>query len=449
MPPARAARPAETSCACCSSSSGSGVELRGRRPRARARPRARGRRTTGCAAAAARAGTCRRPAGTRQPSKPDSPSLPKPSTTRPSGSAPGSRIVRPGVVLEARERLARPGAVEQHVADHPRSPGDRVQRQDPDPRQLLACDVAVEAAEQLVAAADGEERRAVVDRLAQRVRLARRGRARRAPARGPGRRRRRRGRSRRRAPGRASPIALHVELVPARAARAPRARRCCRGRRRCSGSRDRDGRRGSSRRVLPVVRDVAARGDDLAQREHRRVGRENGQLAARAASARARGRAPRSSDGHDLDPLARQAAVGEAQRELGRAAAGRDERGRGPRAAARSRRPRSTRRHGRRRSRRSARSRATVRRAALDERAHRLVRAGRVLDQQHQQPRSPIVIRSKRPNAAAKRCEPGDDVVERRVERERERRRAERVVDVVEAGQRQLDARFALRARRA
>ena len=160
----------------------------------------------------------------------------------------------------------------------------------PIPGQLLARDVAVEAAEQLVPAADGEERRVVLDRLAERVRLLRRDRARRAPARGPARRRRRRGRSRRRAPGRAcrSP----ARRARARAlARARRRRRCCRGRRRCSGSRDRDGRRGSSCCALPVVRDVPARGDDLAHREHRGVGRENGQLAAGRASARARGRA--------------------------------------------------------------------------------------------------------------------------------------------------------------
>ena len=50
---------------------------------------------------------------------------------------------------------------------------DRVERQQPDPGQLGAGDVAVEAAEQLVAAAHREERRAAVDRLAQRARLRR------------------------------------------------------------------------------------------------------------------------------------------------------------------------------------------------------------------------------------------------------------------------------------
>ena len=48
------------------------------------------------------------------------------------------------VVLEAGERLAGPGAVEQDVADHPALAGDRVQRQQADPGQLRARDVAIE-----------------------------------------------------------------------------------------------------------------------------------------------------------------------------------------------------------------------------------------------------------------------------------------------------------------
>ena len=71
-----------------------------------------------------------------------------------------------GVVLEPRKRFAGPGALEQHVADHPPLTGDRVQRQQPDPRQIDARDVAVEAPEELVAAADGQERRAALDGLA-------------------------------------------------------------------------------------------------------------------------------------------------------------------------------------------------------------------------------------------------------------------------------------------
>ena len=48
-----------------------------------------------------------------------------------------------------------------------------MQRQDPDPGQLLAGDVAIEAAEKLVAAADGEKRCVTLDGLAQLLRLAR------------------------------------------------------------------------------------------------------------------------------------------------------------------------------------------------------------------------------------------------------------------------------------
>ena len=80
------------------------------------------------------------------------------------------------------------------------------------------------------------------------------------------------------------------------------------------------------------------------------------------------------------------------------------------------------------------------RRATVDERAHSLVRAGRVLDQQEQQSlavdRDPLEA----PERGAEAGEAVDDLIGRRAERPRERRRAERVVDVVEAGERQLDA---------
>ena len=86
-----------------------------------------------------------------------------------------------------------------------------------------------------------------------------------------------------------------------------------------------------------------------------------------------------------------------------------------------------------------------ARRTALDERPDRLVRAGRVLDQQHQQP--PLADRD--PLEAAERgaeaLEPGRDVVERDAERARERRGGERVVDVVEAGHAQAHATSPLR----
>ena len=78
-----------------------------------------------------------------------------------------------GVVLEARERLAGPGAVEQHVADHPALAGDRRERQQADPGQLGAREVAVVAAEQLVAAAHREECGSALDSRVQRRALGR------------------------------------------------------------------------------------------------------------------------------------------------------------------------------------------------------------------------------------------------------------------------------------
>ena len=73
------------------------------------------------------------------------------------------------------------------------------------------------------------------------------------------------------------------------------------------------------------------------------------------------------------------------------------------------------------------------------ERAEHLVGAGRVLDQQ-QGGGAPVQV--ERLGAAERgrdRLQAGDDVVERDAEGQRQRGRAERVVDVVEAGQRELD----------
>ena len=76
-----------------------------------------------------------------------------------------------GVVLEAGERAAGPGAVEQHVADHASLAGDRVQREETDTRQLGSITVAVEVPEQLVAAADSEQRRSAGHRRAEALAL--------------------------------------------------------------------------------------------------------------------------------------------------------------------------------------------------------------------------------------------------------------------------------------
>src|SRR5207342_3263535 len=76
-----------------------------------------------------------------------------------------------GVVLEARENLSPPGhelALEQDVADHPPLARNRVEGEEADARQLVALAVAVEAAEELVTAADREHGRAAGRGLADR-----------------------------------------------------------------------------------------------------------------------------------------------------------------------------------------------------------------------------------------------------------------------------------------
>ena len=78
----------------------------------------------------------------------------------------GIEVRAAGVVLEAGERppLARLElALEQHVADHPLLAGDGLEREQSDARHVLAVEAAIAAAEQLVAAADGEQRGAAVD----------------------------------------------------------------------------------------------------------------------------------------------------------------------------------------------------------------------------------------------------------------------------------------------
>ena len=78
------------------------------------------------------------------------------------------------MVLEAGQRppVARVElALEQDVADHAPLAGDRLEREEPDAGQLDAGQVAVEAAEQLVAAADGEQGRAAGDGRAERLAL--------------------------------------------------------------------------------------------------------------------------------------------------------------------------------------------------------------------------------------------------------------------------------------
>ena len=75
-----------------------------------------------------------------------------------------------GVVLESRDRLSgRLGqrAREEDVADHPRLPGQGLVREEPGPGHPGAVAPAVAPAEQLVAAADREQRGPAVDRGAE------------------------------------------------------------------------------------------------------------------------------------------------------------------------------------------------------------------------------------------------------------------------------------------
>ena len=71
------------------------------------------------------------------------------------------------MVLEPGERplLARKGALEQDIADHPPLARVGLQREHPGAREVAAVAVAVAAAEELVAAADGECRGATGDPL--------------------------------------------------------------------------------------------------------------------------------------------------------------------------------------------------------------------------------------------------------------------------------------------
>ena len=142
------------------------LELARAAARARARGRAASRRARDCGAAAGRAGTSRSPPPTRQPSKPEAPSFPWPASDASERRRARVEQRAAGVVLEARDRrrdaVAEVG-LEQHVADQPPLAGDRLEREQARARHPRAVAAAVAAPEQLVAAADGEQRRAGLD----------------------------------------------------------------------------------------------------------------------------------------------------------------------------------------------------------------------------------------------------------------------------------------------
>src|SRR5919109_1019501 len=79
-----------------------------------------------------------------------------------------------GVGLEAGESVAKARvelALEQDVADHAPFTGDGMVREEPDPGELGAGAVAVEATEELIAAANGQAGGAVLHRLRERAAL--------------------------------------------------------------------------------------------------------------------------------------------------------------------------------------------------------------------------------------------------------------------------------------
>ena len=86
-----------------------------------------------------------------------------------------------------------------------------------------------------------------------------------------------------------------------------------------------------------------------------------------------------------------------------------------------------------------------ARRAAVDERADGLVRAGRVLDQEQEELLVADCDALEAPERGGEALEPGRDVVEPRAERAGQRRRRDGVVDVVEPRQTELDPARAFR----
>ena len=153
------------------------LELRARRPRgARAPGRSARRRARRSSAAAGRAGRCRSGCSRTTPSRPSLPLLPCPCSDPPERLAAGAEVGAAAVVLEPGEHAAarRRGRPRSTTLPISRGPGSRTVSQVGDPEALdpLVAEL-VGVAEQLVAAADGEHRGAVVDRGRDRVALGR------------------------------------------------------------------------------------------------------------------------------------------------------------------------------------------------------------------------------------------------------------------------------------
>src|SRR5581483_135558 len=80
------------------------------------------------------------------------------------------------------------------------------------------------------------------------------------------------------------------------------------------------------------------------------------------------------------------------------------------------------------------------RRSAVDERPDRLVRAGRILDQQEEQALVADLDPLEAPERGREPLQPGHDLLDTRAERARERSRGDGVVDVVQTRQGERDA---------
>ena len=169
-----AARAAD-SWAACSSRSSSGSRSGAVPSAALERPaRSARRRATRSWAAAGRAGTCRSGGRGALPRRRPCRCSRSPDTTRPRGCSPVPRYVRPPWFSKpARRRGPSPRSASITTLPIRRSPGSRTVRRSTSPRPGSdSSPTLVGVAEQLIAAAHGQHRRARVERGSQRVALA-------------------------------------------------------------------------------------------------------------------------------------------------------------------------------------------------------------------------------------------------------------------------------------
>ena len=186
-------------------------------------------------------------------------------------------------------------------------------------------------------------------------------------------------------------------------------------------------------------------GNDPAQREHRGVGGKHHQLIARRGQLEAAVER-RLERGDDFDPLAGESAVGEPQCELCGPAARRNQAVEAgyERLEVDVPDPRDVAAVGDLVVERDDRHRVL---APFHERPHRLICAGGVLHQEHQQTAVTDRNAFEPPERRGEPFQSCDDLVERRAERQRERPGPESVVDVVEPRQNEVHASRSFRRR--